>query len=192
MVQIDNTLISLDIFDKHFCCDLSKCFGQCCVDGDSGAPLNDDELLEIENVYQKVKKYLPEKNIDILEKNQYDLDFEGDFVTPLVDAKDCAYVFYEDKIAKCAIEKAFLNGETNYKKPISCHLYPIRITKYADYDAINYHQWQICQPACQNGNQLQLPLYKFLKEPLIRKYGQDWYERLEGAAEALKNYEPVQ
>jgi len=185
MLQIDNTIISLDIIDKYFSCDLSCCLGQCCVDGDSGAPLEENEIYELEKVFPAIKKYLELKNIITLSVDLFIVDNEGDFVTPLVEGKECAYIYYENNISKCAIEKAYFAGESSFRKPVSCHLYPIRITKYQNYDAVNYHEWHICKDAKIKGKNDEMLLYKFLKEPLIRKYGLDWYEQLEYAAKNL-------
>jgi hypothetical protein len=186
MLQIENTIISLDILDKEFSCDLQKCFGQCCVDGDAGAPLELEEAIELENVFPVVKKYLELKNVITLTMNLFTEDLDGEYITPLVEGKECAYIYYEGGISKCAIEKAYFAGEIKFRKPISCHLYPIRITKYQNYDAVNYHDWHICCDAKVKGKTEKVPLYKFLKEPLIRKYGVNWYEQLEFAAENWK------
>lgn len=185
MLQIDKTIISLDILDKDFCCDLNCCLGACCVDGDSGAPLAESEIPELEKAFPFVQKYLSLKSVITLTANLYDIDFEGDFVTPLVEGKECAYIFYENNIAKCALEKAYFAGEITFRKPVSCHLYPIRITEYQNYDAVNYHDWHICKDAKIKGKAEGIPLYKFLKEPLIRKYGKEWYEQLEYAAKNM-------
>lgn len=180
MIAIDDTIVSENLFDQKFVCDLNACKGQCCVDGDSGAPLEEDELSILKNVLNKVKPYLPEEGRNAIEQQGvYVVDEEGDYTTPLVKGKHCAYVFFEKDIAKCAIEKAFNEGEITFKKPVSCHLYPVRITKYKDYDAVNYHRWEICSPACKNGKKLNVPVFRFLKEPLVRKYGDDWYKKLE-------------
>jgi len=120
----------------------------------------------------------PEGIAKVEESGTFDYDMEGAFVTPLLSDEACAFVYYDEGIAKCAIEKAFLNGEIDFQKPISCHLYPIRIIQLPDYEALNYHRWGVCDPACHKGKQINLPLYKFLKEPLIRKYGESWYSEL--------------
>lgn len=187
MIAINHTLISEDIFDKKFVCDLNACKGECCVSGDSGAPLDKKELKILDKVYPAVKPYMNKQGIEAVEKNgTYTLDSDGDYTTTLVsDGAECAFVFFDDKnIAKCAIEQAYLDGKIDpiaigWKKPISCHLYPIRIKEYKEYDAVNYHAWHICKPACECGQQLNVPVYKFLKEPLIRKYGDAWYEELD-------------
>lgn len=182
MIIVDNVLISDDLISGRFCCDLSACKGMCCVEGDLGAPLEPLEVGEIEEAYPSFQKYLPEENIDKIEEDGlFDYDPDGHFVTPLLPDETCVYCYFEEDIAKCAIEKAFLNGETDFQKPISCHLYPIRIKQLPDYEALNYHRWFVCESACEKGEQLHLPVFRFLKEPLIRKYGEAWYEKLERA-----------
>ncbi len=187
MIAIQQTLISEDIFEKNFVCNLSACKGECCVAGDSGAPLDKEELDILDKLLPVVKPYLTNKGKAAIEKQgAYVIDEDGDYTTTLVsEGAECAFVFFDEKnIAKCAIEQAYLDGKTqavvpDWKKPISCHLYPIRITAYKEYDAVNYHQWQICKDACTLGEELKLPVFKFLKEPLIRKYGKEWYDELE-------------
>jgi len=179
MKIIQNILVSDDLFTEQFCCNLSKCRGMCCVDGDVGAPLEPLEIADLEDYYPVFQKYMTPEGVNKVEESgTFDYDMEGAFVTPLLDDESCAYVFYEDNMAKCAIEKAFLKGETDFQKPISCHLYPIRVKILPDYEALNYHRWSVCQSACENGKTLKLPLYQFLKEPLIRKYGEEWYAEL--------------
>lgn len=182
MIALNHTLISEDIFDKKFVCDLNACKGACCVAGDSGAPLDKKELKILDKVYPIAKAYMNQKGIDAVEKNgTYLLDSDGDYTTTLVaTGEECAFVFFDEKnIAKCAIEQAYIDGKTDFKKPISCHLYPIRITDFKEYDAVNYHAWHICKPACECGSALNVPVYKFLKEPLIRKYSEEWYNELD-------------
>lgn len=181
MIAIANTLVSEDVFDKKFVCDLSACKGECCVSGDSGAPLDEAELEILDEVFETVKPYMTEKGIAAVQKKgTYVKDSDGDYTTTLVnDGAECAFVYFdEQKIAKCAIEKAYLEGKISWKKPISCHLYPIRINNYSNYDAVNYHAWEICKPACECGEKLDVPVFKFLKEPLIRKYGEEWFNEL--------------
>ncbi len=185
MIAIDNTLISEDLFDKKFVCDLNACKGACCVAGDAGAPLDKDELPILDEILEKVKPYMVKKGIKAIEKyGAYVIDGDGDYTTTLVSpGAECAFVFFdEQKIAKCAIEQAFYDGKITWKKPISCHLYPVRLTKYKGYEAVNYSQWDICEPACACGKKLDVPVYKFLKEPLIRKFGKDWFKQLEKSA----------
>ena len=185
MVQIDAAVVSLDILEKQFVCDLPACKGMCCVYGQSGAPLEDDEIAILEEIYPKVRPYMTPAGIDVVEQQGvYETDIENDKVTPLIgNSEDCAYACSERDVVHCAIEKAFMNGEIGFRKPLSCHLYPIRITKYKTFDAVNYHQWDVCNKALQLGKKTGTPLYIFLKEPLIRKYGAEWYEKLCQAAE---------
>lgn len=180
MINHDKAIISDDIINEQFVCNLDKCKGACCVEGDSGAPLDDDELRIMIDVYDKVKPFMNEKGIAAVEKDGlYVKDEDGDYTTTCVDGnKECAYVVFENGITQCAFEKAYNAGAIEWKKPISCHLYPIRITKYDDFEALNYDRWSICSPACSFGKELKVPVYKFLKEPLIRKYGEEWYQAL--------------
>lgn len=180
MIQVGQVLVSDDIKEKEFVCHLEKCKGACCVEGDFGAPLEDDELPVLREIYEQVKPYLSEAGIRAIERQgTYVLDDDGDFSTPTIGGRECAYSIYDEKgVLKCGIEQAYLDGKTTWKKPISCHLYPIRITKKKNFEAVNYHKWSICSPACTLGKQLQVPLYKFLKEALVRKYGQAWYDEL--------------
>ena len=179
MKIIQNILVSDDLFDQYFCCDIEQCGGACCIEGDTGAPLDPLEIADLEDNFPIFQKYLPEEAIQKIEKDgTFDYDFEGNFVTPLLEDETCAFAFQEGETIKCAIEQAFLNGEIDFKKPISCHLYPIRIKKLPDYEVLNYHRWLVCESACRKGKELKLPLYQFLKEPLIRKYGETWYNEL--------------
>lgn len=192
MISIGKTLISQDLIDKKFVCDLNACKGACCVAGDSGAPLDKDELEILESVVEKVKPFMVKKGIKAIEKNgAWVKDSDGDYTTTLVsEGAECAFVYFdENKTAKCAIEKAHAEGFIDWQKPISCHLYPVRITKHRNYDAVNYSKWDICKPACECGAKLDVPVYKFLKAPLIRKYGKDWYKQLEQSAKLLMKKE---
>ena len=185
MIQIDDKLISEDLFSEEFVCNLAKCKGICCVEGDAGAPLDKDETKILDEIYPKIKPYLRPEGIQAIEEQgTYTLDFEGDLVTPLVNNAECAYVIFDEKgYTKCAIEKAYEDGVINWQKPISCHLYPIRITEYSNFSAINYHEWDICSDACTLGKELGVKVYQFLKKPLIRKYGEEFYQTLSEAAE---------
>lgn len=181
MIIIENTLISDHIADKKFHCDLSKCKGECCIAGDAGAPLDESEIPILEELYPVYKEYMTPEGIKAIRKHGFFIkDKDGDLLTPLVKKnKYCAYILFDNDIAKCAIEKAFLEGKINFRKPISCHLYPIRIKEFRDVDAINYHDWYVCQSACELGEKVNMPVWRFLKEPLIRKYGEEWYSSLE-------------
>ena len=185
MIQIDDKLISEDLFSEEFVCNLAKCTGICCVEGDAGAPLDEDETKILDEIYPKIKPYLRPEGIQAIEEQgTYTLDFEGDLVTPLVNNAECAYVIFDEKgYTKCAIEKAYEDGVIDWQKPISCHLYPIRITEYSNFSAINYHEWDICSDACTLGKELGVKVYQFLKKPLIRKYGEEFYQTLSEAAE---------
>jgi len=189
MILIGDTVISDEIRDSFFVCDLGKCKGACCVEGDLGAPLEEDELEVLEQVLPDVKPYLSQEGIREIEKQgAYIKDYEGDFSTPTLNGRECAYAVYDKKgILQCGIEKAWQDGKIPFRKPISCHLYPVRISSYDQYDAVNYDQWHICSDACTLGKTLQVPLYIFLKEALIRKYGEQWYEEL---LEEIESGEP--
>ncbi len=186
MVEVGNTIISLDVFAKEFVCDIAACKGICCEEGDSGAPLEKEELEILGDIYETVKPYLPEAGIAAIEEQgKYIVDSDGDYVTPLVNNRECAYTVYENGIASCGIEKAFFDKKIAWRKPISCHLYPIRIRQYTDFDGINYDKQDICASARSCGAKLKVPVYKFLKEPLIRKYGAAWYAEVEDVAKHL-------
>jgi hypothetical protein len=187
MIEVGNVLVHEDVVKENFVCNLNKCKGACCLEGDSGAPLNADELDILKEIYPKVKPYLTEKGIRTIEKvGTHVKDFEGDYTTPCVDVnKECAYVIWENGITKCGIEKAYEQGAISWKKPISCHLYPIRITTYPEFDVLNYDRWSICSPACSFGDELKVRVHEFLKDPLIRKYGQEWYQELENEVSGI-------
>jgi Protein of unknown function (DUF3109). len=188
MIQIDDKVISLDIFEKKFICDLHACHGECCVEGESGAPLEDQETTILEEIYDCVKPYLTAEAISEIEKQgKWVVDSDGDKVTPIINGAECVYAIQDDKgMWKCAIEQAFYDGKVSFKKPISCHLYPIRATQYKTFQALNYHEWFVCKPARVLGAKVGKPVYQFLKEPIIRKYGQAFFDELENVAEVLK------
>ena len=150
MIAIDNTLISEDLLEKHFVCDLSKCKGECCVEGDAGAPLESHEVEKLEEIFEDIKPFLRKEGIESIAGQGTSVQdpSDGEWVTPLVANKECAYVVFENGITKCGIEMAWKDGKTDFRKPVSCHLYPIRIDSYKSYDAVNYHKWEICSPAC--------------------------------------------
>lgn len=189
MIKIGEVLVSDDVKEKEFVCNLEKCKGACCVEGDYGAPLEEDELEILKEIYPHVKPYLTREGIQAIEEQgTHVLDDDGDLSTPTIGGKECAYALYDDKgILKCGIEQAYYDKKITWKKPISCHLYPIRITKKKNFEAVNYHKWDICSPACTFGKELGVPIYKFLKDPLIRKYGQVWYDELVGVIESSEN-----
>ena len=181
MIVIDNTIISDDVVEELFLCDVERCKGACCVEGDLGAPLTEEELVIIPGIYHYIKPYLSEKgNKTLKKKGFYIKDWQGDFSTPTIRGKECAYAIYDEKgILKCGIEKAFDEGKIDFKKPVSCHLYPVRLTEDEKYTAVNYDRWLICSSACAYGIKMNVPLYKFLKEAFIRRFGEEWYEKLE-------------
>ena len=188
MIQIDDKIISTDILTEHFCCDLSKCKGECCVEGDSGAPLDIDEVDQLEMEYQNYKPYMTPEGIEEIERQGFMVvDVDGDYTTPLIDNAACAYSFEENGVVFCAIERAYRQGRVPFYKPVSCHLYPIRVGEYGPYRALNYDRWDVCKMAVLKGQKENLPIYKFLKEPLIRRFGEDWYAELELVAEELAN-----
>lgn len=196
MIVIDDKIISDDIIQRDFVCNLSACKGACCVEGEGGAPLEEHELSILDDIYEDVKPFLTPEGIAAIEAQGKYVPFEAEyhdmsnatgFETPLVEGGKCAYLNFDEKgIAKCQIENAWEQGIVEFQKPISCHLYPIRIKKYENYDAVNYFKWDICSPACTLGKELQVPVYKFLKEPLVRKYGNAFYEQLCELAKSLK------
>lgn len=181
MIEYGKTIISDDVKEKFFVCNLNACKGACCVEGDMGAPLEQSELQILEDIYEQVKPYLSKAGKEAIEKQgPHVLDADGEYSTPTIGTSECAYAIRDQKgILKCGIEQAYLDKKTDFKKPISCHLYPIRVNNYEDFDALNYDRWSICSDACDLGESLSVPVYKFLKEPLIRKYGEAWYEGFE-------------
>ena len=187
MFQLGKTIISEDIIKKDFVCNLSACKGACCIDGDAGAPLEKEEALILEEIYPKVKPFLRKEGVKVIESQGAFITTEkGELETPLINGADCAYVIFDEhKTALCAIEEAYNQGEVSWKKPVSCHLYPVRVKDYSEFSAVNYHNWQICDDACALGKELQVPVYKFVKEALIRKFGEDWYLELEKVADKL-------
>lgn len=182
MLVVENLLVSDEIFEKEFVCNLSKCKGECCVAGDSGAPLNKDEIQTLEEEFDNYKDYLTQngrQSISINGFSTYDHE-DKTHKTTLISNGPCAYINYEnDGTAICGIEKAYLDKKTNFRKPISCHLYPIRVSSIGELTAVNYEEWDICSDACILGQELKIPVYKFLKEPLIRAYGKSVYEALD-------------
>jgi hypothetical protein len=191
MVQIDDKIIHLDIFKEHFLCDLPKCLGSCCVEGESGAPLEEEETEILDRIYPKIKHLLSPEAVEIIEKNgTWETDSDGDKVTPIIHGRECVYTYFDGEgVCKCAIEKAYNEGLVDFKKPVSCHLYPIRVDKYPNYEALNYHVWPVCNPARELGKQIGLPVFRFLKEPIIRKYGERFYEEMEDVAKELEKME---
>ncbi len=189
MIQVDDKVLSELLFERKFVCNLQKCKGACCIEGDAGAPLEKEETEILQEIFPKVKKYLPEKSLQAIEhQGLFEKDQDGEWVTTLVDGEECVFtVFDENGTAFCGIEQAYLNQEITFKKPVSCHLYPVRVAKYHSFTAINYHHWDICNDACVLGEQLGVKVFRFLKEPLIRKFGEEFFNELEKIDQALEN-----
>jgi len=184
MIIIDDVLVSDEVKDIYFACNLKACHGDCCVEGDAGAPLEEEEISILEDYIDDIKPYMSKEGLDVVEKNGvFDYDIDAEYVTPLVNDRECAFVYFEKGVALCAIEKAWLEGKINFQKPVSCHLYPIRIDKVGDKKAVNYNRWSICIPALKAGREAGVPLYQYLKTPLIRKFGEEWYNKLVEAIE---------
>lgn len=192
LIEVKDKVVSLNLFEKKFVCDLNACKGACCVEGDAGAPLKLEEVDFLEEDLEAIKPYMRQEGIDAVEKQGvFYMDWDNEPVTTLVNGKECAFVYFDDNgITKCAVEQAHKEGKTTFKKPISCHLYPIRVQKYTDFEALNYAEWDICQPACACGSELDVRVYKFLKEPIIRAFGQEFFDELEQINDELakKNY----
>lgn len=186
MLEIQNTLVSLDLIERFFCCNLDECLGVCCIEGDAGAPITPEEQTEIEKELPKIyDELLPGAQRELDEKGVSYIDEEGDLVTTIVNGRDCAFTCYgAGGKCLCAFERAFREGRCDFKKPISCSLYPVRVTEYPSFTAVNLHRWKICKPAEVLGRKLGLRAYRFLREPLIARFGQDWYDELCLAAEA--------
>jgi hypothetical protein len=186
MLEIGKTIVSLDLISSYFTCDLNVCKGACCVTGDSGAPLEPGEAEILNAIFPVLRPYLSEESVKSIEDQGTSvIDIEQDTVTPLNNGKECAYTFFKDGIAYCAIEKAHNEGIINFRKPISCQLYPVRIKKYREFDAVNYDRWDVCHAATILGNELIMPVFRFVKHPLIQKYGEEWFNLLKTAAQNL-------
>lgn len=186
MLQIQNTLVSLDLAEEFFCCDLDACLGACCIEGDAGAPVTPEEVAEIENLLPVISgDMLPRAKEAVEEQGVAYIDEEGDLVTTIIDGKNCAFSCYaEGGKCLCAIDKAFREGRCNWRKPISCYLYPLRLTEYPTFTAVNYHRWKICRPAVANGRRLGIRLYQAMRDPLIERFDQEWYDELCEACES--------
>lgn len=180
MIIIDNVIFTDEFLNARFCCRLSCCKGECCVAGDAGAPLEPEEVGIIEENIEEIKPYMRSEGISAIEQNDiYDYDDEGNMVTQLVNNEECAFVyFHENGTALCAIEKAYNEGKIDFWKPISCHLYPIRLVEKDGFVHVTYHEWSVCVPAKRHGEKEGIPLYKFLKQPMIRRFGEEMYDRL--------------
>lgn len=184
MLQIQNALVSLDLVEKYFLCDLDKCLGQCCIEGDAGAPLTEEEKTKIEEILPEIINDLSPAAREEIERNGVAyVDEEGDLVTSLVDGAQCVFTTFEEGgMCHCAIEKAWREGRIDFMKPVSCHLYPVRITEYPSFTAVNLHRWKICKCAETLGRKKGIRAFEFLEGPLTRRFGKEWYDELAGTA----------
>lgn len=183
MLIVEGVIVNEELLQVMFVCDTDKCHGACCVEGDAGAPLLPEEIGELEDNWEAAIPYMTPKGIETVKKQGvFDYDEAGHFVTPLVEGQECAFVFFEGETARCALEQAYFEGKSSFRKPESCHLYPVRVGKGITGDNLFYHKWHICKSALKKGRSEGLRLFQFLKEPLIRRYGHDWYQKLEAAA----------
>lgn len=187
MIQIDDKIISLDLYTARFSCDLRACRGECCVEGNAGAPLDEEEIALLENEWDNYAPYMtPEGKRAVEEQGVAVIDEDGDLTTPLVDGAECAYTIQENGVTWCAIEKAWSEGKTPFRKPISCHLYPIRLVRLANgMTGLQYHRWEVCRAAEMLGVKKGVPLYKTLKEPITRRFGEDFYHEMEACEAEL-------
>ena len=186
LLEVKDKVVSTQLFERKFVCDLNACKGACCVHGDSGAPITFDEIDILEEDLEHIKPYMRQEGIDAVDDTGvFYMDVENEPVTTLVNGHECAFVFFDEKgITKCAIEQAYNNGKTTFKKPVSCHLYPIRVMNFHEKQALTYNEWDICAPACACGDMLDVPVYRFLKEPIIRAFGEKFYAELDVAGKA--------
>lgn len=191
MIERDDKIVSADLLRECFACDLTQCKGICCVEGNAGAPLEMDEVDVLEEEWENYRPYMTPEGIEAVERQGFMVvDPDGDYTTPLVDDAECAFSCEENGITYCAIERAWKEGKTSFRKPISCHLYPIRLASFSNGSiGLNYHRWEVCRPACECGKRLGIPVYRALKEPIVRRFGEDFYHQLEAAADLLAESE---
>lgn len=188
MIAIDDKIISTDLLTTRFLCDLSACKGACCVEGDSGAPLESDEIELLDSEFEHFRPYLKEAGARAVERQGVAvIDADGDYTTPLIDGAECAYSIEDNGLTLCAIERAWIDGKSAFRKPISCHLYPIRLARFSNGSiGLNYHRWGICRSAIELGGREGVPLYRALREPIERRFGKDFFLQLEEAAKLLE------
>ena len=189
IIEIGNKLVSADLLEKRFVCDLNACKGACCVEGDAGAPLKMSEISMLESILDDVKPYMTDEGLKAVEKSGvFYMDADNDPVTTLMEGGACAFTSFDaDGTAKCGIEQAYYDKKIKWKKPLSCELFPIRVKEYRKYTAVNYEEIDICKPACACGDQLNVPVYRFLKTPIIRAFGEAFFNELVEAEKALVN-----
>jgi len=179
MLSIDHVIISDEVLNQYFACDILACKGRCCIEGDAGAPLEEEEVSILEDFLDEIKPYMLPESIQAVEQNGvFDYDEDGILVTPLIHDKECVFVYFEENVAKCAVEKAFSEGKIDFRKPISCHLYPIRVKKFDYYERLDYHCWEVCEAARKQGKHLKISVFDYLYEPLSRRYGKEWIEKV--------------
>ncbi|MFI5203416.1 MAG: DUF3109 family protein [Flavobacteriales bacterium] len=188
MIQIDDKVISGRVLEEKFICDLKACKGACCIEGDAGAPLEKDETETLDKIFKKVKPYMRKEGIEAVEQQgAWIKSKNGELETPLVNGAECAYVVFDKKgTALCSIEQAYLDKKIKFKKPISCHLYPIRVSKNKIGEVLNYDEWSICKAACALGKKEDVKVYEFLREPIERKWGKKFYKQLEEADKLIQ------
>ncbi len=187
MLQINDKVIGLSILEEKFVCDPDKCKGACCVQGDAGAPLLEDEITVLKDIFPLIRPYLRPESINAINKLGTHVIDENDDepVTPLLNEKECVYAIFDQGIALCAIEKAWSENRITFRKPLSCHLYPIRIKEYETFTAVNYDRWPVCKSAISNGKKLNVPVFVFCQESIVRRFGQKFYQELEIATQAF-------
>lgn len=188
MIQIRDTILSDDIFEEHFICNLTKCKGACCVEGDSGAPLERKEFEQIQSILPEIWDDLSSAAKALIEEQGIAYtDYDGELVTSIINGRECVFTYFDaDGTCKCSIERAWREGRIRVQKPVSCHLYPIRLQKLGEYTALNYNRWSICKPAVKLGRSEGVKIYEFLREPLIRRFGEEWYNEVCEAAKLLE------
>lgn len=193
MFHIQDTIVSLDVIEKEFCCDLNYCKGCCCIEGDAGAPITEQEQQQIEEALPTLRKLMDKHSVQVMDENGISyLDQTGERVTQIVNGKDCIFARTDHNgWCYCVIEKAYNDKQIKFNKPVSCHLYPIRLTEHPTFTAVEYHRWDICHTARQLGKKLHLPIYQFLKEPLIRRFGEEWYNELTLVAQEWKKQQSL-
>ncbi len=193
MIEIDDKIVSLDLLRECFVCDLGRCKGICCVEGNAGAPLEIEEVDTLEEEYDSYKPYMKPAGVEAVERQGFMVvDDDGDYCTPLIDDAECAYSFEENGVTYCAIERAYREGKCSFPKPVSCHLYPIRLVRFSNGTVgLNYHRWSICRDAVECGHKLGVPVYKALREPIVRRFGEEFYKALEVAEEYVKQNDNI-